>query len=58
MIEIELTVCITSKYDEDNSTEDQPITEFEQTQGNGEQNIGKDYQLLTTNFQSEKLKGT
>ena len=41
VIEIEATVCITSKYDEDDSIEDQPTTEFEQTQEHGEQTIDK-----------------
>ena len=51
--EIEPTIHITSKYNEDDSIEDQPITEFEQAKDNGEQNNGKENQLLTTNFEVE-----
>ena len=51
VIKLEPTVCITSKHDEDDSIEDQPTTEIETYTKNGEQDIAKEDQPLTTNFE-------
>ena len=48
VIEIEPTVCSTSKHNEDDSIEDQPTTEIEPYTKNGEQDIAKEDKLLTT----------
>ena len=44
------TVFNKSTHDEGDSYQDKPVTEFEQTKENGEQNIGKENKLLSTNF--------
>ena len=48
VIEIEPTVCSTSKHNEDDSIEDQPTTEIEPYTKNGEQDIAQEDKLLTT----------
>ena len=53
MIEIEPIVCIAFKNDEDDSIEDQPTTEIEPYTESREQDIVKEENLLTTNFQME-----
>ena len=53
VIEIKPNVCITSKDDEDDSIENQPTIEIEPYTESREQDIGKQNELLTTNFQIE-----
>ena len=49
-----------STHDEDNTSEDNAVSEFEPIKENGEQNIGKENKLLSTKFQvkieNRKLK--
>ena len=52
-IAIEPNVCITPKDDEDDSIENQPTNEIEPSTKNGEQDVGKQNKLCTTNFQVE-----
>ena len=52
-----LTVFNKRIHHEDDSSEDNSVTEIERYKNNGEQNIGKDNQLLTTNFQVEIENG-
>ena len=40
-----------TKHDEDDSSEHKDVNEFEPTKENGEQNIGKENKLLSTNFE-------
>ena len=56
------TDFIQTKHDEDDSPENKSISEFEIPKENGEQNIGKDNKLLSTNYivkmKTKKLKGS
>ena len=45
-----LTIFNKTMNHEDDSSEDKSVIEFEQPKENGEQNIGKENKLLTTNF--------
>ena len=56
-----LTVCNKAIHHEDESSYDKSVIEIEPPKENGEQEIGKQNKLLTTNFQIEignqKVKG-
>ena len=44
------TVFLKSTCDEDDSSQDKPVTEFESSKENGQQNTVRDNKLLSTNF--------
>ena len=56
------TVYNKSTHNDDDSSELKDVTEFEPPVKNGEQNIGKENKLLSTNFavkiENQKLKGS